>query len=443
MAANEWEIVNFSLPATTGTFDITKAGFGTPELVLFFMTGSLNGVSGRDVDTQVGMMHFGATDGTNHFSNCGRYQDNVGTSVTSRSSTVLRPIRLQSNSGASDLIFCDFDSFITDGIRLNCIQASGWEPSGFAILIRGNLENIHIGNHDLGATTSAQSINVGFQPHLMFGFNIGAPNVETRSGDCNMSMGICAERYDDALVQRCWSMHDDTNKATTAVVDIYRTGRFSEQVTDASGSIWAATVSAFTATGFNFSTSASSGNDELFLVALKFVNRPDMELPLVNIPTSGDVDVTLNIEPDFHMLMGFDSRVAGQVETQCSWSMAAFETGQSTTSISCTMGSTRDAVGTSDTLSRFETTSFKLYDPQATGVGYYFVSSGRVDNVDGYTFTATTNPAIARLGFGFSLDRQDLTPGTDGFKFGGVDVDDIKIGTGQVDAAYLGSTQIF
>ncbi len=103
-----------ALRTTTGTQDFTISGFGTPVAAIFVM-----GENQADGDEAGWRSSFGATDGTNHWCTAVYATHAAASSNTARRGATDEVFMiLDSGSGAVDAEG-NFDSFITDGVRVN------------------------------------------------------------------------------------------------------------------------------------------------------------------------------------------------------------------------------------------------------------------------------------------------------------------------------------
>lgn len=111
-------VTRVALNTSTGPQDITINGFGTPKAALFILSAAVNNAT---VEGDCALS-IGATDGTNQWVHATRADDNVALTNTTRRGTSDEVIMLLTTSGAI-LLEANFDSWITDGVRINLTNA--------------------------------------------------------------------------------------------------------------------------------------------------------------------------------------------------------------------------------------------------------------------------------------------------------------------------------
>jgi len=136
-------VVNFSAKTSAGTQDITgDMGGGQPKAALFFMT---HKTTASNFPSAPFHHTVGFTDGTNEFYMLARSDHGVTTTDDYKAAYTDAVLRGVDGSGAQDYK-ASFDSWVTDGVRIDWTDAS---PSGFqglCILLGGSdLKNVHVG----------------------------------------------------------------------------------------------------------------------------------------------------------------------------------------------------------------------------------------------------------------------------------------------------------
>jgi hypothetical protein len=216
-------------------------------------------------------------------------------------------------SVASEL---SFNSWITDGVKFNIDTNPSVARYLTCIFIGGaDVANSFAANHNMSNVTSIQDITApGFEPDLLF---LASTNTASSAvTDAQISFGIC--HNDGADTQGNVSFHNDNSAATTDVSGILRNNRGLSQVTSSTEN-YAVTVSAFDASGFSITCSASTSSDQMIYLALKFNNAPDISLDFIDGPTStGDHASTApGFQPDFLMMLMSDhttANTAGKID---------------------------------------------------------------------------------------------------------------------------------
>ncbi len=125
-------MVQATLRATTGTQDFTVAGFGTCVAALFIMsTATTIGLPRNNL-----MASVGAADGTNQWVCTGTHTHNVSIGTSDRRGAT-DEVLMFINSSGSVVQEANFDSFITDGVRINLAVTDGFTRAVTVYLIGG------------------------------------------------------------------------------------------------------------------------------------------------------------------------------------------------------------------------------------------------------------------------------------------------------------------
>lgn len=165
--AKTFAVVQGTVPAS-GTFDLTKSGFGTPKgAIILFSTATSKATKKAEVNYSIGF-----TDGTSHVCGAAACFPRSGSQET-RSVWAYRNDRvgqLATNGSAwGDKKSITFNSWITDGIRL---EVSVGSDTGFyvTVLLIGGTGNIKVGNQNMNAQDVATNYTgASFEPTAMIG----------------------------------------------------------------------------------------------------------------------------------------------------------------------------------------------------------------------------------------------------------------------------------
>lgn len=401
MAADvNFEVVRFALStAASGTQDVTVSGFGTPKAAIFILTRATSD------DHYAG--HFatsiGWTDGTNQNVNSVYSSNNQTKTESSRSQRADRVLTVPDTAGAAEAYGFGFNSWITDGVRLDIDTQTTTAFLCTCILINGaDVSNVHVGSHDdLGTGTSAVDINtVGFEPDLVMvtqTFNPTALPDENPHALISFGVGI----NDGSDTQRCLSISSKDNVTSASVVTAsVHNDSIIAQAWDGALA-WKGVIGSYDSSGFSITPSASANSTIPLYLCLKFTNSPDLSLFDMTIPTSGNyAETTPGFEPVFG-LMGITqgptarNTVAASGTELGGMSIAAFNS----TDINTITATEDDNVST--TYSRnTNSDSFRVIgvgSEVVTAEGTYAFDS------DGWDFTLTTNPSAAMLGWGLAI----------------------------------------
>lgn len=164
-----------TLPTSTGTHDITVSGFGTPKAAIFIYyrdTGTAGTASRQNVEHG-----YGFTDGTDDFAAYADYLDGQtgGKHQGKRSQSPSHCVIMNRTNSAN----CTFDSWITDGVRLNVTNGSSLSGCHVDVVLFGGSDlNAAVGYYETpGGVGSTQNISgLSFRPNLVFGTSAGINN---------------------------------------------------------------------------------------------------------------------------------------------------------------------------------------------------------------------------------------------------------------------------
>lgn len=296
MADVKFRTVSATLNTVTGTQDITISGFGTPVGVIAIYGGTTDGATRTDG----AVFGFGFSDGTNSYTTCVSSDDGVSPSVTKRIQTNLRLIHLLQDNGLNDAVV-SFDSFISDGVRIDIVGAPAQSRQVTFVFIGGSdVTNSKTGNVDLGTGTSPIDVNtIGFNPDLVFVLSNGQGGYGT-SSDTESLLSVGIAHNDGSDTQAAIGIRDRHN-ITTSEADTVISNTC--VMFDPSGGVVSkkVTIGSFDASGFSVTPSANFAGDELTYFALKFANTPSISLDFIDSPTStGSYSTTAPaITPDF------------------------------------------------------------------------------------------------------------------------------------------------
>lgn len=273
-----FEVVQSAAPTSSGVQDFTKSGFGTPKAaILIFSNAS---VSGTDIsDAVIGV---GITDGIRQFATCGVSQNGVGTANTfshiTNSGCVLL---LESSAGGIDGE-ASFDSWITDGLRINWANPPTSGVLVTAVLINGADLSAYVGDFTSSATIG-NSVDItapNFEPHQLIVLGAGPiTSYNTSLSDMHMNLGFVDNGV--SIVQ-C-STNEFSNDAATL-----------GDTRDNVSSIYAASIiigsdieiSGFDSQGFSAYTRTAAGGYKYPYLALAYGTMISHWVGIVDSPTA-------------------------------------------------------------------------------------------------------------------------------------------------------------
>ena len=206
-------MVRQGAPTSTGTQDYTVSGAGTCKGAIFLMVG------GTSDDAEAGHQRksVGMTDGNLDRCNFAVSRDNVGT-VRSRHGATNGLIAFPNVGADSFAAEADFDSFITDGVRINWVNAPGNAHLVTAILFFGDVTvdvSAITTDTTVGNSTSVTSANrkAMFFVSTEVAFGSGG----NFTADSRFYLGMASRGSAGTTLQRCFSMGTENGTASTAI----------------------------------------------------------------------------------------------------------------------------------------------------------------------------------------------------------------------------------
>lgn len=389
MADVRFEVVRVSLPIS-GTVDATIAGFGTPKAAIFIASNA------NTNDSLSGQARFslGFTDGTRQWCVASFDSNGLGTSQATRSQKNNRIAMLLSGSLGASLIAYDFDSWVTDGVRIGIAEGSSSSQRLCTVILIGgaDVDQVYVGAHDdLGTGTSEVSVTApGFEPDVLFLSTVGAGATSAETTTALLSFG-CA--INGPSIKEASVGLRAGNAVATSQNSSYVGNDSAILQAGASSVAWKGSVSSFLSTGFGITPSASANSDVFGYLAIKFTNNPDVDLVDVPLPASGDIDVSVGFEPNFAFMASMiqpsaTARNALATSGNYGLGVSAFDANNAFS----TAVNSVDAVGTTNTGS-FASDSFRVVEPDGTGG---FTGTPSFDS-DGFDIALTTHEGSAKL----------------------------------------------
>ncbi len=301
---------------STGTQDFTVSGFGTPKAVLFF--GSHGTVAGTRVDHAglfVGMTD-GRGSGTYQFSTAVRAEDGSASDATSnpyKTYCLVIPDATTSTKDGS----ATFDSWITDGVRINWDDVPANGVLVTAVLMGGaGIANAYCGVVTPSGTLDA-SVDVtapGFTPTVV----VTCANIANFNGtpDSNIDLSLGFVVNDGANTQRSANWHHVTPTVPTvlaAVLDGNSVARRASGVENGPE----LQIQDFDANGFSVYSrvSVSAPFQELAYLALQFSGLTATVRDDASPTGTGDETITgAGFTPQFALLLHTSTVSVGTAE---------------------------------------------------------------------------------------------------------------------------------
>lgn len=382
--------------ATAGnTQDVTISGFGTPKAVIFL----LSSATVDDTITANAYLGVGFTDGTGNNCTAARAQDNSGTTITARGNNNAACISVPNSGGTAYEYAFSFNSWITDGLRLDIDTQSTNAYLITCIFIGGSdISNVHVGSKDdLGNGTSAVDINtVGFEPDIVF---------VTASGDTDYNAGTQAMisfgcgLNDGVDTQRIVGYGSNTGSGAPLVCGYLGNDSIIGQVwNDTLG--WDGVIGAYDTSGFSITPNSGAGLDIASYLCIKFSTVPGLSLFDMSLATSGNYAETAPaFQPQFGMLVLQEGPSARNTvsTTGVATSISVFDD----TNI-YTVSSTDEDTTDPSVCKSLSSDGFRVL--AADGSTNNALASSYSLDTDGWDFTLSVNPVSTLLGWGLAVE---------------------------------------
>lgn len=388
MADIKIEVTRYTLGTTTGNKDITISGFGTPKAAMFIFS---RGATDDTAYTGAARFGIGFTDGTTDycFGVVSLDSSASGDSAREQYAGVINEIWTNGSSARAT-----FNSWITDGVRINVSDAPAANCLVTVILFGGSDLSADVGTLTMNGTSVVDVTGPGFEPDLVFLGCIGDHDT-VLSTDLQVSFG-CAVN-DGFDTQRVTKVYTEDGAGTTATTGVVRSDSAVGQGANDSFT-WAGSVGTFDANGFSVAGDLAGNTDIVMYLALN-LGGGEASLFTTTWPTSGNYAETT---PGFTPIFGMINSVVGAATINTiaesgvwGWSLAAFDD----SNIYTVNAVDEDGLATSDTAT-MSSDQLRILDiDQSDEV----IASSYAFDADGWDFTLSTNPASAFLGWGLAI----------------------------------------
>jgi len=195
--------------------DVTIAGFGTPNAVMFIWTkDTLVTPDGSASDASMG---HGATDmGTYQWSMTTDSQSGVLTTNSFRQVDDDSCIWISNGSGTVQAV-AEYSASITDGIRLHWTVTTGGQGALVTAVFFGGLGGVRAGQIALGAEDAQTIVSVGFKPNLVIAGFVHRATTDEEGFVGNGAIGLGFAVDDGLDTQRCIAFGSKDDLGTSAV----------------------------------------------------------------------------------------------------------------------------------------------------------------------------------------------------------------------------------
>lgn len=314
-------VARVALNTSTGTQDITTADLGglTPKAVRLIATRCVT--SGTAVDGAG--IYVGASDGTNEWTQGYEDQHNQAAmdNEMEQDTTANRILTIYDGT-ADDVVEAtiDFDSFITNGVRINITDAPAAAYLITAEFFAGSDLSVHVGTVALGNTSNAlvAITSVGFEADVVLTQLL--EGTSTNSG--SVSMGVIQNDRAGTVTQRCIA-HGQRNTFASSVVNaVMRNDCCITRLIESTGALdWTGSAQTFDSQGWDIQlgNSRSPANHHLGWIALRFGSSPVVSSKVYTYatPTStgSNTDAGAGFQPQYVMYLATRTAAANTAET--------------------------------------------------------------------------------------------------------------------------------
>ena len=290
------EVTQVACNTSNGTQDITISGFGTPKAAMFIL--SLASTNGSE--NAPGVLAIGFTDGTKDRCISVHSEDNKASSNTAR--------RSENACVSFDETWADdnraiFDSWITDGVRIDWTKAPGTAWKLTVVLFGGDIQNAKVDDMQLSNSKDvAHNITtVGFEPDFVISGSIDQSSQETLASNAHLRLGLSANLATDQNRGLTW--FDDDNEPA-GEPHIYVSDTLCGVQPSWSWGAWA--IDNYDSSGFDITPkTADGGSQYIFYLAIQGASGCTAETFAENTPTStgDDAHTPLSAQPEFLMTL--------------------------------------------------------------------------------------------------------------------------------------------
>ena len=199
-------VIQQAVTTGTGTQDFTQTGFGTPKAVLFWLTrATSNGTAVNHC-----CMAVGATDGTRQW--VGYAMDEHGVATMDNGNRGMTDECLAISLTASPAVDgeMNFNSFVTDGVRLSIGNAFANAYLATVVLFGGSDLSVYcdVDTHSAGENNATSYTGPGFRPDLIFFGGHGRDFNDTSNAWASFSFGAAVDDGSQTQGSFSWASED-------------------------------------------------------------------------------------------------------------------------------------------------------------------------------------------------------------------------------------------
>jgi hypothetical protein len=410
--ADVWQrTTRVTCPVGTGTFDITIPGMGTPKLALFILTrGTVDGTAANSA-----MMSLGAADGTNQWSAAmmsgtgGNATSVASRGMTDQAVTIINGVVLQGEAS--------FDSWITDGVRLNFTDTFTEAVLLTVVFFGGADFNGEAGAINLGTATTAQTHTLAREPDAMILFSVGELFNDTGVSRAQSILGLVHNNRAGTLTQRSMGIAEATSVADGQPVARMMEDKAIFQLTAATGAVdYEVTINSIVSTTLTFTSSANAGSDRVGYIALDLQGRA-CDVFTYEPPTSAtSSSIALAYNPTF-CILGLNGCTAVDTAEQDGDAGVFGISVMDSTAQFCNSIAIEDASATTDTQSLSDDQAIRL--PAHDGASDLYAGT-LTDFTGGVNMSFTAAHATTRKWIGMTIGPAAAGGGTSNLTLLGV-----------------------
>lgn len=288
-------VTQFVLRTTTGTQDITIPGFGTPKAARFIAGPALaNGTARDNLEASLG-----ATDGTRQYVLAGAAEHNNTSSDTYQRAATDEVIMVLDATDGTIKVEANFDSWITDGVRINVGATTGGAFLVNVVLFGGSDLSAYVNTTALTTQNNSVTLTPNFEANALFVDSHGGSFNDTSAAGAIMSTGVAS--YDGSTIRQCANLYrsEDNVAAGGTTRGFIRTTGVAEFLSSRY-----AELASITSTQFNLTArGADLSAFNVGYLAIGLANGAQAWAGVLNAPTAtGDADFT---SPGFQPAFGF------------------------------------------------------------------------------------------------------------------------------------------
>ena len=386
----------------TYTQDITCSGLGgqTPKAAIIIVSGTASSGS----SAAEAKLAWWITDGTNSRALAIHSCDAQTTTDENNGTSEAGTLKIFATCSTSTSGTATFNSFITDGIRLNWTESPGSAFVLNAIFFAGDdITNVFVGDLTSAATDAgtAATTDPGFEPDIVYMATVGNGNTESMTGTTT-AFGL-GWGWNDTTAKNFGSRWGTQNAVTTTTTSVGIHNDITVVADFGTGfELGAHSITAYGASGFTVTSDDTAGGaDQLEFLAIKTSRQ--VWIGGFTTPTStGNSSITVGFQAShFEAICNYAGSVNawnGGHDATDSGSMS-IGSGESGTTDSSVGFVAEDNVTTSDTYS-FAGTNIIAIRNQADGTGFVTASLNSFTATDVVlNYSAVDTGAHACIGF--------------------------------------------